>query len=171
MPHPKERGLGHVRFEGHTIVSEHSDARKLISYWSSKRSDEAIPSRTAIWPREIARLLPQVFIAEPEGVDWRYRLAGTGIAGRLKVDLTSRTLRQVFEPATAKRIGQLYHSVAEGREPVSRKGRFLGLGIEHATVENVHLPILAPDKHTVWVFGGVFFFVLVPWHWGPPARH
>ena len=163
------RGLGHVRFEGQTVISEHADARKLIAYWRSKRTGEHLPPRAAIQPREIARLLPHIFLAEPKNADWRYRLVGTGIAGRLKADFTGKSLRQVFEPATAKRVNKLYSSVAESRQPLSRKGRFLGLEIEHAVVENVHLPILAPDGQTPWILGGVFFFVQVPWHWGPPA--
>ena len=165
MRDPRGIVLGKVQFEGEMIESEHPGARKLIDYWRSKRSGHQPPARPLIRPDEILSLLPNVFIAEPTNGDWRYRLAGTGIAGRVHVELTGKTLRQVFEPGTAEFARKLYASVADGTEPVSSKGRFLGLGIEDATVENIHLPILAPDGQTVWILGGVFFFVYghTPW--------
>lgn len=159
--------FGNISFEYEAIADEHPDARELIAFWSSKRCGDQLPFRAAIQPADFVKLLPSLFIAEAKGSDWYYRLVGTGIAGRFRVDLTGKSVGEAFEPARAEQVARFYHSVAQGREPVSTKGRYLGLGIDHATVQNVHLPILGPDGRTVWILGGVFFFALVPWHWGP----
>ena len=152
-------GLGHIGVDAEVVAApQHPDALKLLAYWQSKNGGGGIPARASIQPNEILPLLPQIFIAEPHDSEWRYRLFGTGIAARCAVDFTGRATRRIYEPGTAEACIRMYNSVARRLQPVHLRARYLGLGIEHATMEGVQLPILGRDGRTVWVLGGVFFF-------------
>ena len=150
--------LGHVRLEAAQIAEDHPQARELRAYWESKQSCNGVVTRQAIQPKEILPLLPHLLIAEPwiDG-DWRYRLGGTALVARMGVELTGKTVKQIFEPDSAEAICRLYGLTALGERAVSLKGRFLGLGIEHVWGEGMHLPIRGRDGRT-HIFGGVFFF-------------
>lgn len=148
--------LGAIRFEAVPAEPEHPDAHALDAYWQAKARD-GIPARADIDPRDIVPLLPQVLIAEPDGAGWRYRLFGSGAARRIGVDFTAKRTDAIYEHATAAECCRLYRAVARYRRPIHVRGRYLGLGIEHLTIEAVHFPLLGRDGETVWIFGGLFF--------------
>lgn len=151
-------GLGHIGLRAELIPSPlHPDALKLLAYWESKRTDKGLVSRAAIAPQEILPLLPSLFIAEPRAADWSYRLFGTGIAARCGVDFTNKTVAQVYDPETSEACHRLYRSIACRLQPTYVRGNYLGLGIEHATIEALNFPILGRDGRTIWIFGGIFF--------------
>lgn len=151
-------GLGQIPVVVELGEPRHPAAAQLLAYWDSKRSGETLPFREDIRPKDIAPLLPNTFIAEPIGRTWRYRLGGTELARRSKVEWTGKTLEEVYEPATAKEANRLYNSVAQRRLPTCVRGCYLGLRIERALFEGIHLPILARNGHSVWILGGVFLF-------------
>jgi hypothetical protein len=78
------------------------DAAKLTSqkveqfhrYWHGKCTGGSLPSRAAIEPTEIPRLLPYLVIAEiePEPMRVRYRLVGTAAVESNGSDFTNRYL-------------------------------------------------------------------------------
>lgn len=151
-------GLGHIGFRAERIPSPlHPDALKLLAYWESKRTNDGPVPRAAIAPQELLPLLPYLFIAEPQASGWSYRLFGTGIAARCGVDFTDKTVAQIYEPATSEACLRLYRSVARRLRPTHVRGNYLGLGIEHATIEALNFPILGRDGRAIWIFGGVFF--------------
>lgn len=151
-------GLGHVGVNADLITRpEHPGGLKLLAYWESKATGGGLVSRAAIAPHEILPLLPYLFIAEPRESGWFYRLFGTGIAARCGVDFTNKAVAQVYEPATSETCERLYRSVSRRLLPTYIRGYYLGLGIEHATLEALHFPILARDGRTTWIFGGIFF--------------
>ena len=127
-----------------------------MAYWDLKRTGNDLPRRDAIRPQDLAPLLPNLFIAEPTGGSWRYRLGGTELAFRSKIEWTGKTLDEVYEPDTAIQAKRLYDSVAERRIPTCVRGCYLGLRIERAVFEAIHLPIFSPDRQSVLIFGGVF---------------
>lgn len=157
VPRAEASDLGHLRFEGNAIAAEHPDARKLVAYWEARRTPNGVVPRSAIQPGEIKELLPSLFIAEPVNREWRYRLTGTGLAEQVGTDFTGRYVREVFDLESAMAISWLYTVVADNRQPISRKGRFIGPDVERAMAETVHLPILAKSSSTVLILGGVFF--------------
>lgn len=148
---------GSVGLEIGSCAPEHPKSRELLAYWQARKSPDGFVHRPAIEPWEIVRLLPNLLIAEPAAGGWSYRLFGTGLVQRLRLDFTGKSLPYIFDPATAGVVDHLYWTVATQNRPVAVRGRFLGLGIEHATGEGLHMPILARDNRTVQVLGGVFF--------------
>lgn len=136
---------------------EHPGCKRLLSYWRSKIGLDGLVPRAAIQPRDLVPLLPWLFIAEPIESDWRFRLMGTGLCAGFGADLTGRTLRQIFREDTASSLIALYKTVVAGRQPKTLKGRYVEAGLDHVTAEGIHLPLMAPDRRTSFVFGGVFF--------------
>ena len=91
----------------------------LHRYWQSKRSDGALPARTAIDPIEIPRLLPYLVMAEIEAAPMRvrYRLVGTQVAEDNGSDFTNRYLEDcnfAVEPL----LRECYRRLVETRAPV-----------------------------------------------------
>ena len=68
----------------------HSNTEQLIDYWRERRGPHETPARSSIDPRDIADVLPQVFmLGRLAPGQYRVRLAGGFIA-----DLYGRELRQ-----------------------------------------------------------------------------
>jgi hypothetical protein len=91
----------------------------LHRYWQSKRRDGALPTRAAIDPIEIPRLLPYLVIAEIEAspLRVRYRLVGTQVAEDNGSDFTNRYLEDcnfAVEPL----LQECYRRLVETRAPV-----------------------------------------------------
>lgn len=153
-----QSGLGHIGVEVEPAEPRHPGALRIMAYWESKRpGGTGIPPWRSIVPGEIVPLLPSLLLAEPAGDDWRYRLHGTRLVSRCGVEWTNRYVREVYEPASADACNRLYRAITRRRSPLHVRGRYLGLGIEHATVEAVHFPVIGRDDRTIWIFGGVFF--------------
>lgn len=149
-------GPSHVSLEIVFDKIEHRCAQELCLYWESRKSKDGALRRSDIRPRDIVHLLPWLFMAEPAGDEWRYRLFGTGLRDRLHIEFTGKTTGEIFEPATAEIVNGIYRSVSETGKPAFLRGRFLGLGLEFAAAEGVNLPMVNNDGSPM-ILGGVFF--------------
>jgi hypothetical protein len=153
----RQGGLGRYAAEIWQGDAEHPASQELIAYWESKRKDGGLPAREDIKPHEIVRLLPNVSILEPREGDWAIRLTGTGVIDRIGQEVTTKTIGEIYEPRTARRMIETYDAVVASRKPFVMKARLLGFGIAHALAESPMLPIIARDGQTVHIFGGIFF--------------
>ena len=116
-----------------------------------------MPRLSTIRPRELAPLLPHLFIAEPGQSGWRYRLCGTAVSDRFGVECTRKAVHHIFEPETAEMLDDTYEAVAQDYLIGASRGHTFVLGVDRGVAEAVHAPLLGRDGHTVLVFGGVFF--------------
>jgi hypothetical protein len=153
----QQGGLGHLAAEIWEGEADHPGSKQLVAYWESKRKDGGLPLREDINPHEIVRLLPNVSILEPRNGDWAIRLTGTGVIDRIGQEVTTKTIGEIYEPETARRMIETYDAVVANRKPSVMKARLLGFGIAHALAESPMLPIIARDRQTVHIFGGIFF--------------
>lgn len=162
-------GLGHIGLDGGRVTARHESALALLDYWAGKADSGGTVAWGAVQPNQIVSLLPNLFLAEPTGADWRYRLFGTAVSARFGLDFTRKCVSQIYEPSTAQAAAKLYRKVATCDEPRIFGGRYLGLALEHVVVEVPHLPVRGRDGET-WIFGGVFFWdeQSTP---GSPTRH
>lgn len=149
-------GLGRVRFEGAVVVPRLAATQELIAYYETHRSPEGWLSRGLVAPKDLAAVLPHLFMAERAGTDWRYRLLGTGLVRHLGVEVTGQPLRAIFEARTAGHIQALYDGVVDARRWLARRGRFFGVGPTVFATESVQFPMLGRDGRTMMVLGGVF---------------
>jgi hypothetical protein len=153
----QQGGLGNLAAEIWEGEADHPKSQQLVAYWESKRKDGGLPARADIKPQEIVRLLPNVSILEPRDGDWAIRLTGTGVIDRIGQEVTTKTIGEIYEPKTARRMIETYDAVVARREPAIMKARLSGFGITHALAESPMLPIIARDGRTVHIFGGIFF--------------
>ncbi|HKP22777.1 MAG TPA: PAS domain-containing protein [Dongiaceae bacterium] len=91
----------------------------LHRYWQSKRRDGLLPTRAAIDPIEIPRLLPYLVIAEiePSPMRIRYRLVGTQVVEDNGSDFTNRYIEEcsfAVEPL----LLECYRRLVETQAPV-----------------------------------------------------
>lgn len=82
---------------------EHPAIIELAAYLDSVRGDKEMPDRADIQPSEIARLLPNMIIAEAVdgGADFRVRLFGTALVTLLGEERTGKLLSEFAEEGTA----------------------------------------------------------------------
>lgn len=133
-----------------------SVVRELLDQWQA-RSASGLLQREDILAEEIVPLLPYVFLAEPEGEDWRYLMFGTALGARLGVEITNRNLGEIFEPDSAERLAQLYERLAQDGRVVGVRGLFLNEQGAETNFEAIHVPLLENDGRTILILGGMFF--------------
>lgn len=152
------------RFYSETVAVEeplHEGSRRLLAFWLKHSQGGQLLSRAAIPSREILDLMGNLFLVEPvdpEGSDWRFRLAGEVLNARFGQNPTGRCVSELHTLERAPHTISRYNEVAQGREPRILRGRLVGLGRDFYEIEVVHLPFLANDGHTIGILGGIFFF-------------
>ncbi|WP_370151654.1 PAS domain-containing protein [Ferrovibrio sp.] len=92
---------------------DHGPTRLLYRYWLSRRRDCLMPARRLIEPRDIAELLPHIFLADvmPQG-RYRYRLVGTHIGEHVGRELTGSYLDELAEGRHYERFRTIFDLVA-----------------------------------------------------------
>lgn len=106
---------------------QHDDLRQLVEAWRQAVAAEGLspPSREHFTPTDIPRVLERVMVLEravdpamPDGITWRYRLVGTGIADRFGHDVTGNTI-EVFHPPLRAMVREQLERVYATGEPMA----------------------------------------------------
>ncbi len=147
--------MGRVRFHAEIIVMQSGQARVLLDYCEARRVGRFVP-RAAIRPHELVPMLPHLFIAELGPNDAHYRLGGTALVSRLGVEVTGKTVREIFESGTAERILHCFRSMAASGRTMSWRGHYCVSGTDNQAADVVSIPVLC-GKRGVQIFGGIFF--------------
>ena len=135
----------------------HPRNRELLSYWERRRTPGGPILRARFEPLDVPRLLPGIFMAEPIGGDYRFRLAGTDVEARLRRRVSGATLMEIYGPEFGPRSIELYDRVSRSIEPVVTRGHYCGDCFDHVEFEVLHLPIRF-DSGALGVLGGQFAF-------------
>jgi hypothetical protein len=123
---------------------------ELFAYWASLRAGGRLPGRRDVDPRDIKRLLPTISLIDVarEPLDYRIRLAGTGLYNVYGREITGRRLPEVCGAAAADYWrGELGKVVDEGR-PAVGVHNLAWRGAAHLSILWLRLP-LAADGRTV----------------------
>lgn len=141
---------------------EHPLGQKLVEIWTRARDAGHPLARADIPSRPLLRLMPHIFLLEPnaDGSDWRFRLFGTAIASRFGGDATNRLISETYDEAQAHDQAEIYRNVALGGAPHITQGRVEGIDRQYLKIEFCHLPIEPPAPGLRWLLGGVFVFEL-----------
>jgi hypothetical protein len=142
-----------------TAVRAHEE---LFAYWAGLRRRGALPARHDLDPGRIKRLLPTVSLTQVlhEPLDYRLRLAGTGLWGVYGGEITGKRLIDVYNTAAADYWrGELDQVVADKR-PRAGHHSMAWRGASHMTLLWLRLP-LASNGHDVDVILG-YDAVLAP---------
>ncbi len=135
--------------------------RALIRYWNGKRAGHRMPSRMAIDPIEIPRILPIVLLADasPEGA--RMRLLGTEATGAYGRETRGRLVREIQFGEFDVFWQGAFDEVARSAAPVCAAGTYRR-GTELCSIETVLMPLTDNGSAVSQIFGGLVI--------GPLAR-
>jgi hypothetical protein len=123
---------------------------ELFAYWASLRRSGGLPARRDLDPGGIKRLLPTISLIDvvPGPLDFRIRLAGTGLYDVYGREITGRRLVDVYNTAAADYWrGELGKVVREMR-PSAGVHNLAWRGASHLSILWLRLP-LSSDGATV----------------------
>lgn len=121
------------------------------AYWLSKLRDGRLPSRTALRPAEIPRLLPHVMLLDVQRTprwDFRFRLIGTQVVEHLHSDYTGSWMSENEHHRHPDKVWTNCLTVAETAKPLYPSTPYAGPREEFRRAEDILLP-LADDGLTV----------------------
>jgi hypothetical protein len=118
-----------------------SDLRMALDYWQRKRGTRLAPTRADIDPVEITSLLPRVMLVDvgTDPLDFRFRLAGTGIFKIHGAELTNKRVLDLEPPAYAALMHRLYCDALKRCAPIAHR-----LLIEVETRRSAYMRIILP---------------------------
>lgn len=145
-----------------TSAPDHPANKWLVEYWKARRGPDGIASRGDMRPSELKSILSGFFVVEQieEGRDFVYRLAGTEIETRMGLRLTGRRFTECYGPK-ADEVTRFYAEVMTQTAPMVLRGNFLGLGIEYADFEAVHMAVRS-QSGKLQVCGAMFDMAQIP---------
>ncbi len=133
------------------------ELRSLFDYWNAKRGERRFILRSQLDPREIAALLPLVFILDVEQEPRRFliRLMGTGIARRFGGDYTGRYLDELDFGAAKEQVIADYGHVVDRAEPHLAFVAFTQPGRGRIQAERLALPMSTDGLKIDCILGSV----------------
>lgn len=144
---------------------------RLSDFWFRKNAGSRGPQRADFQPEELVSVLPDVFILDclPDGT-FRYRLAGTRLAGSFPKDPTTRLTGSFAGHWADRTIGDFAVRVAESASP----HLMLTNGPEQLSAGPVGAAVAAPlfddDGNVNMVLGAVIFGSATMMAQYPPIR-
>jgi hypothetical protein len=129
--------------------------QEIFSYWASLRREGKLPGRADICPSQLKRLLPTVSLidVQREPLDYRLRLAGTGLYPVYGREITGRTLREAYSREAADYWrAELDASVKERRPGVGCHS-LAWRGHPHAALMWMRLPLATNGRDVDMILG------------------
>jgi hypothetical protein len=119
---------------------------ELFAYWTALRHGGRLPARGDIRPEGFKRLLPTVSLIDvvrERGLDFRIRLAGTGLYNVYGREITGARLTEVYNAAAADYWrAELAKVVGEGK-PAVGVHNLAWRGASHLSIVWLRLPLSA----------------------------
>jgi hypothetical protein len=125
------------------------DIDRLLAYWRAKKGDRTFPSRADIDPLEFTRALPRVMMVEVsyDPLEFRYRVAGTGLFAMHGQELTGKLARELDPPEFGALIHRHYTEVIERRAPILH---LIELTVNHLATSYARIILpLSSDGQTI----------------------
>ena len=128
---------------------------ELFGYWASLRRDARLPARRQIDPREIKRLLPTVSLIDVAAapLDFRMRLAGTGLYGIYGREITGRRLPEIYNTAAAEYWRKELTNVVLTGRPAAGVHNLAWRGAAHMSILWLRLPLASNGRDVDMILG------------------
>jgi hypothetical protein len=95
------------------IPFDNEDQKILFDLWNELRGERLLPMAAEVDPIKMVKLLPEVAIFDVFSRDnITYRLAGTGVSGRLGSDPTGKNLIELTDPPTREFVADLFEKIS-----------------------------------------------------------
>jgi hypothetical protein len=117
---------------------------ELFAYWASLKGGDPLPARRRLHPAGMKRLLPTVSLTEVlqgDGLDYRFRLAGTGLYHVYGREITGRSLAEVYNSAAADYWRHELGQVVRERRPSVGVHSLSWRGASHLSMVWIRLPL------------------------------
>lgn len=137
----------------------HPVAGKVLAFWRERPADGIVIGRD-VPSRAIASLLSRIIVHEPidDGRDLKVRVAGGGIVRRFGIDITGKTMSELFPtPDFKDRLESVLKAIREGTPQYADCVLCAG-NVEMLHTELVILPVYAPNHVDVWGLTVCCFF-------------
>ena len=128
---------------------------ELFAYWAQRRRGAKLPGRRDLDPGDVKRLLPTLSLIDVtrEPLDFRIRLAGTGLYDVYGREITGRSLSEVYNSAAADywraELGQV---VADARPAVGVHS-LAWRGASHLSILWLRLPLASDGGQVDMILG------------------
>jgi hypothetical protein len=130
----------------------------MFAYWASLRRGANLPSRVDLHPAGIKRMLPTVSLIDvkrdPGGaVDYRLRLAGTGLYSVYGREITGKTLNDVYNTAAVEYWRRELDKVVNERRPGVGVHSLAWKGSPHMSILWLRLPLASNGRDVDMILG------------------
>jgi hypothetical protein len=128
---------------------------ELFAYWAGLRRRGALPARHDLDPGRIKRLLPTVSLTQVmrEPLDYRLRLAGTGLWGVYGGEITGKRLTDVYNTAAADYWRCELDQVVADKRPRAGHHSMAWRGASHMTLLWLRLPLASNGRDVDVILG------------------
>ncbi|HVI34438.1 PAS domain-containing protein [Phenylobacterium sp.] len=128
---------------------------ELLRYWVSLRRGAKLPGRPDIDPAGFKRLLPTVSLIDvlSDPVDYRIRLAGTGLYGVYGREITGRMLSEVYASGAADYWRYELGKVVAERRPSVGVHNLAWRGASHLSILWLRLPLASNGTDVDMILG------------------
>ena len=135
-----------------TAVRAHEE---IFAYWASRREGAQLPKRANIDPAHFKRHLPTISLIDVTGepLDYRLRLAGTGLYNVYGREITGRTLDDVYNTSAAEYWRAELDKVVEQRRPGVGVHNFAWRGAGHVSILWLRLPLSSNGQDVDMIMG------------------
>ena len=135
-----------------TVLRAHEE---LFAYWAGLRQRGALPARRDLDPGRIKRLLPTVSLTQVlhDPLDYRLRLAGTGLWGVYGGEITGKRLTDVYNTAAADYWRGELDEVVAARRPRAGHHSMAWRGAAHMTLLWLRLPLASNGRDVDVILG------------------
>jgi len=128
---------------------------ELYGYWASLRKGARLPSRSDIQPEDFKRLLPTVSLIDVlhDPLDFRQRLAGTGLYSVYGREITGHKLTDVYNSTAADYWRGELTKVVESRKPIVGVHNLAWRGASHLSILWLRLPLASNGRDVDMILG------------------
>lgn len=133
---------------------------ELFAYWASLRDGALLPGRRHLDPGGIKRLLPTVSLIDviPQApgtgaLEFRMRLAGTGLYGVYGREITGKRLTDIYNSAAAEYWRTELGKVVADRRPAVGVHSLAWRGASHLSILWLRLPLASDGQAVDMILG------------------
>ncbi len=128
---------------------------ELFAYWASRRDGGRLPGRRNIDPTDFKRHLPTISLidVQQDPLDYRLRLAGTGLYGVYGREITGLTLEDVYEPEAVTYWRENLDKVVRDGRPAVGFHSMAWRGASHLSLLWLRLPLAGNGRDVDMIMG------------------
>ena len=128
---------------------------ELFAYWASLRRGPGLPARRDLHPGAIKRLLPTLSLIDVgrTPLDFRIRLAGTGLYDVYGREITGRRLADVYNTAAADYWRNELSQVVQTGRPAAGVHNLAWRGASHLSILWLRLPLASNGADVDMILG------------------